>query len=342
MTRTATIERWPVVAAAALLLALAAAFAPGAGAGSSSASAVNVVGSGTLAWKKVAVHAQPVADSKIVAVLREFRPDFSPQYVLALRQKTHRATGEPTWYRVSVPGRPNGRTGWVPAGAVELRPVRKRLVVDRSERRYQFWDGEPARSSREGRRRSAGSGDADGALLRAVEVHSGCPDSRRVRVRDERLFEALRLAGWGSCRRARDALAVAPRPGRLARVRTDGERGRPLVAVPHAAGHSRQDRPLASPGCIAPIGAARERLARETACFSVSPSGSWSRRPSSGSRLAMRIRVRSASVLAQADIGLRRARAREYRGLLRGSGVALERDRPDSAGSPGPGSGRWW
>ena len=142
MTRTATIERWPMVAAAALLLALAGAFAPGAGAGSSRVSAVNVVGSGTLAWKKVAVHAHPAGDSRIVAVLREFRPDFSPQYVLALRQKTHRATGEPTWYRVSVPGRPNGRTGWVPAGAVELRPVRKRLFVDRSERRYEFWNGD--------------------------------------------------------------------------------------------------------------------------------------------------------------------------------------------------------
>ena len=142
MTRTSTIEQWPLAAAAALLLALAAAFAPGAGAGSSSASAVSVVGSGTLAWKKVAVHAQPTRDSKIVAVLREFRPDFSPQYVLALAEKTQRTTGEPTWYRVSVPGRPNGKAGWVPAGAVELRSVYKRLFVDRSERRYEFWDGE--------------------------------------------------------------------------------------------------------------------------------------------------------------------------------------------------------
>jgi len=142
MTKTITIERWPATAAAALLLALAAAFAPGAGAGSSSASAVKVVGSGTLAWTKVAVHSQPTRGSKIVAVLREFRLDFSPQYVLALAQRTHRTTGEPTWYRISVPGRPNGRTGWVPAGAVELRSVHKRLFVDRSERRFEFWDGD--------------------------------------------------------------------------------------------------------------------------------------------------------------------------------------------------------
>jgi lipoprotein-anchoring transpeptidase ErfK/SrfK len=142
MTKTLTIERWPAVGAAALLLALAAAFAPGAGASASSASAVNVVGSGTLAWNRVAVHSQPARGSKIVAVLREFRPDFRPQYVLALAQKMHGTTGEPTWYRISVPGRPNGRTGWVPAGAVELRSVHKRLFVDRSERRFEFWDGD--------------------------------------------------------------------------------------------------------------------------------------------------------------------------------------------------------
>ena len=127
--------------AAALLLGLAAAFAPGAGAGPSAASAVDVVGSGTLAWKTVAVHAQPTRDSKIVAVLKEFRRDFSPQVVLALSEVAHPVAQKPTWYRISVPGRPNGKSGWVPAGSVELRPVQKRLFVDRSERRFEFWDG---------------------------------------------------------------------------------------------------------------------------------------------------------------------------------------------------------
>ncbi len=142
MTRTMTIERWPAIAAAALLLILAAVLAPRAGAGPASASAVDVVGSGTLTWRKVAVHVRPTWDSKIAAVLRDFRPDFSPQYVLALSQKLHPTTGNPKWYRIGVPGRPNGRTGWVPAGSVELRPVRKRLFVDRSERRFEFWDGD--------------------------------------------------------------------------------------------------------------------------------------------------------------------------------------------------------
>jgi lipoprotein-anchoring transpeptidase ErfK/SrfK len=50
-------------------------------------------------------------------------------------------TGRPLWYRVSVPGRPNGKTGWVPASAVELRKVTKRLVIYRGARRFEFWSG---------------------------------------------------------------------------------------------------------------------------------------------------------------------------------------------------------
>ena len=62
--------------------------------------------------------------------------------MLALSQRVHPKTGKPTWYRVSVPGRPNGRKGWVRAGSVELRPVNKRLIIDRSARTFQFWHGD--------------------------------------------------------------------------------------------------------------------------------------------------------------------------------------------------------
>ena len=43
---------------------------------------------------------------------------------------------------MSVPGRPNGRKGWVRAEALDLRPVQKRLIVYRGARRFQFWDGD--------------------------------------------------------------------------------------------------------------------------------------------------------------------------------------------------------
>jgi lipoprotein-anchoring transpeptidase ErfK/SrfK len=138
-------EMRQIVAAAAgtvLAVAVALALSPGAGAAHSRASTVDVVGAGPLNWSHVSVRAKPSRKAKTIKVLKEFRPDFSPQYVLALSQLRHPKTGEPTWYRISVPGRPNGQRGWVPAASVELRPVKKRLFVDRSERRFEFWQGD--------------------------------------------------------------------------------------------------------------------------------------------------------------------------------------------------------
>jgi lipoprotein-anchoring transpeptidase ErfK/SrfK len=142
MTRAEGLGRAAAVAAGAVLLAACAlAVAPGAGAGASRASDVRVVGSGTLSKARVSVLAKPREGARRITVLREFRPDYRPTYVLALSQHTNRKTGEADWYRVSLPGRPNGRSGWVRADAVEIRPVQKRLFVDRGERKFEFWDG---------------------------------------------------------------------------------------------------------------------------------------------------------------------------------------------------------
>ncbi len=140
--RTATRStRW--FAAGAGLSALAAlvlAVAPGAGAGGSSASKVSVVGAGTIATPRLVVRAKPSSQAKQVAVMKQFRPDFRPQYVLAL-DVVRSKTGAPSWYRISVPGRPNGRTGWVRAWSLELRPVKKRIIVYRGARKFEYWDG---------------------------------------------------------------------------------------------------------------------------------------------------------------------------------------------------------
>ena len=106
------------IAGIAVAIACAVAFAPGAGARATKPSQVDVVGSGTIAWSRLAVLAKPKA-------------------------------GAPTWYRISVPGRPNGRTGWVRAGALELHAVRKRVIIYRGARRFEYWDG--ARLVRSGR-----------------------------------------------------------------------------------------------------------------------------------------------------------------------------------------------
>jgi hypothetical protein len=138
MNRTSRAAASVVVLAACV--ACLAALVPTAGARATRASDVDVEGSGTIAWRRVAVLAKPKAGSARVAVLDQFRPDFRPQYVLAL-DALRAKDGRATWYRISVPGRPNGRTGWVRAAALELRPVQKRVVIYRGARKFEFWDG---------------------------------------------------------------------------------------------------------------------------------------------------------------------------------------------------------
>src|SRR6187399_2766356 len=104
------------IAGIAVAIACAVAFAPGAGARATKPSQVDVVGSGTIAWSRLAVLAKPKAGAARVAV--------------------RTTSGKPTWYRISVPGRPNGRTGWVRAGALELHAVRKRVIIYRGARRF--------------------------------------------------------------------------------------------------------------------------------------------------------------------------------------------------------------
>jgi lipoprotein-anchoring transpeptidase ErfK/SrfK len=53
-----------------------------------------------------------------------------------------------TWYRVQLPMRPNGITGWVPAAEVALARISTRIVVDRSARRLTLYrNGQPVLSS---------------------------------------------------------------------------------------------------------------------------------------------------------------------------------------------------
>jgi lipoprotein-anchoring transpeptidase ErfK/SrfK len=142
MTKAIPIRPWLAVASGAMLaFAIALSLAPGAGAGPSSIANVDVAGSGTIAWHQISVLAQPNARAKRLAVLKQFRPDFRPQYVLALDVVKAKKSGKPTWYRISIPGRPNGRTGWVRAGALEIHPVQKRLIVYRGAKRFEYWDG---------------------------------------------------------------------------------------------------------------------------------------------------------------------------------------------------------
>ena len=75
----------------------------------------------------VVVRAAPSPSARVVRRLGRFRPDDQFQIVLALSSRSG-SDGAP-WYRLSLPGNPNGARGWVRADAVEARPVVNRIVV---------------------------------------------------------------------------------------------------------------------------------------------------------------------------------------------------------------------
>jgi hypothetical protein len=68
-------------------------------------------------------------------VLPRFRAEAQFQIVLALGSR--QGADGAWWYRISLPGRPNGARGWVPADAAEVRPVRNRIVVRLDARRLE-------------------------------------------------------------------------------------------------------------------------------------------------------------------------------------------------------------
>jgi lipoprotein-anchoring transpeptidase ErfK/SrfK len=120
--------------------------APVAGAGSpgpadSAAAGVGFPAVGEALVSKVRVRRQPRGSSERLATMSQFRFDHRPTVFYALRSRHNRA-GE-TWYRISVPGRPNGRKGWVRSSQIRLRRSAGRLeiVIDRSALRLKLKRG---------------------------------------------------------------------------------------------------------------------------------------------------------------------------------------------------------
>ena len=114
-----------------------------------------VVGAGTINVPTLLVRKAPDAHSSVIARLSEFRPqDYRPRYILAVGTKMTKpakrkpgkaaavsASSTPAWYKITVPGRPNGRTGWVQAKQVSIRPMPWQVVVYRGSRVIQLWKG---------------------------------------------------------------------------------------------------------------------------------------------------------------------------------------------------------
>ena len=128
-----------VFACAGLAAALA---ATRASAGSSTPNQIETVfpAAGSLLVDTVVVRATPSPHGKLVKVMHDFRPDFRPQEMFAVGERTG-ADGNP-WYHVSVPMRPNGTYGWVPADTVSLAPTQGQIKISLNRRTIDlYWKG---------------------------------------------------------------------------------------------------------------------------------------------------------------------------------------------------------
>jgi lipoprotein-anchoring transpeptidase ErfK/SrfK len=83
---------------------------------------------GGLVVRSVRVRRTPNPRARVIKVMHQFRSDFRPQEMLAVRKAT--GSDGMVWYRVSVPMRPNGTYGWIPANTVSLRPTHSQIVVN--------------------------------------------------------------------------------------------------------------------------------------------------------------------------------------------------------------------
>lgn len=126
------------VAAVSMLTTVAGLTAAAASGGALPMSArVDVVGTGSIVWGHVGVRVRPRLSARTITSLGQFMPDYRPRAILAVGVLRD-SRGVARWYRISIPGRPNGRTGWVPAASVAIAPVDRWLVILRRERRFEL------------------------------------------------------------------------------------------------------------------------------------------------------------------------------------------------------------
>ena len=71
---------------------------------------------GGMLVNSVPVRVAPNPHAHVIKVMHQFRSDYRPQEMLAVGVKTG-SDGE-AWYRISIPMRPNGTYGWIPAKTV--------------------------------------------------------------------------------------------------------------------------------------------------------------------------------------------------------------------------------
>jgi hypothetical protein len=135
MRRRGSILFWLAVVAVASMFG---ASGPATGATVYGNSTVALPAVGEALTPRIAVRERPAADAPPRAVMKAFRFDFRPTVFFTIDRKML-PTGE--WLKVRIPGRPNGRTGWVRGSRIRL--IRSagpfRIVIDRSQRRLRLY-----------------------------------------------------------------------------------------------------------------------------------------------------------------------------------------------------------
>jgi hypothetical protein len=139
----------PCASAAALAALALAGLPPGAAGrvidpgGGCRAGVLHPVGSARRAWVVVAdgrMTARSAPGGRVVGHFRSLNVNGYPT-LFSVRGQVLDAACRVTWYFVQLPLRPNGVTGYVPAGRVWLASVTTRIEVDLSARELRFFSG---------------------------------------------------------------------------------------------------------------------------------------------------------------------------------------------------------
>ena len=93
---------------------------------------------GLITSSTLTARSAPAKNARVAKIFRQFRRDFMPTVLLAVAQQRD-ADGR-LWLKVAIPGRPNGRYGWVSAELLETAPVYKKVVIDLSSRTLLLYD----------------------------------------------------------------------------------------------------------------------------------------------------------------------------------------------------------
>jgi lipoprotein-anchoring transpeptidase ErfK/SrfK len=98
---------------------------------------------GQLVVNKIAARKAPNPHAPVIKMFGQFRPDYRIQEILAVA--TRIGTDGRPWYKISVPMRPNGTMGWIPAASVSVAPTVSQIVIHRGARTIDvYWRGKLA------------------------------------------------------------------------------------------------------------------------------------------------------------------------------------------------------